>query len=127
MLVSSHLMSELQDTADHLVVIGRGRLIADTSVRDLLGARRRAVRSARRTDPRQEAMAVLAHAGRDGLLAPARTGQGLDPQELIRTVSEASDLTLPGWEPEKLDRITELFEAYEEVDEEQLWANLEIF
>ena len=34
-LVSSHLMSELEDTADHLVVIGRGRLIADTSVADL--------------------------------------------------------------------------------------------
>ena len=31
-LVSSHLMSELQDTADHLVVVGRGRVIADTSV-----------------------------------------------------------------------------------------------
>ena len=30
-LVSSHLMSELQDTADHIVVVGRGRLIADTS------------------------------------------------------------------------------------------------
>ena len=34
--VSSHLMSEMEDTADHLVVIGRGRLIADTSVRHLL-------------------------------------------------------------------------------------------
>jgi len=52
---------------------------------------------------------------------------GLDPKELIRTVSEASDLTLPGWEPEKLDKINELFEAYKQVDEEQLWANLEIF
>ena len=30
--VSSHLMSEMALTADHLVVIGRGRLIADTSV-----------------------------------------------------------------------------------------------
>ena len=35
-LVSSHLMSELQDTADHLVVVGRGRVIADTSVAELL-------------------------------------------------------------------------------------------
>jgi ABC-2 type transport system ATP-binding protein len=34
-LVSSHLMSELQDTADHLVVIGRGRLLADTTVAEL--------------------------------------------------------------------------------------------
>jgi ABC-2 type transport system ATP-binding protein len=31
-LVSSHLMSEMTLTADHLIVIGRGRLIADTSV-----------------------------------------------------------------------------------------------
>jgi ABC-2 type transport system ATP-binding protein len=37
-LVSSHLMSELQDTADHLVVAGRGRVIADASVRDLIAA-----------------------------------------------------------------------------------------
>lgn len=51
----------------------------------------------------------------------------LDPLELVRTVSEASDLTLPGWEPEKLANISELFEAYKEVDETQLWANLEIF
>ncbi|KUH37723.1 MULTISPECIES: ABC transporter ATP-binding protein [Streptomyces] len=35
-LVSSHLMSETALTADHLVVIGRGRLLADTSVTDLL-------------------------------------------------------------------------------------------
>ncbi|MFE0459385.1 ABC transporter ATP-binding protein [Kitasatospora sp. NPDC058965] len=31
-LVSSHLMSEMALTAEHLIVIGRGRLIADTSV-----------------------------------------------------------------------------------------------
>jgi len=51
----------------------------------------------------------------------------LEPQDLIRTVTEASDLTLPGWEPEKMGRISELFEAYKTVDEEQLWENLEIF
>ena len=38
MLVSSHLMSELQDTADHLVVVGRGQVIADTSVAELIAA-----------------------------------------------------------------------------------------
>ncbi|HEV8569092.1 MAG TPA: ATP-binding cassette domain-containing protein [Actinoplanes sp.] len=37
-LVSSHLMSELQDTADHLVVAGRGRVIADASVAELLAS-----------------------------------------------------------------------------------------
>ena len=34
--VSSHLMSEMALTADHLVVIGRGHLIADTSVSDFI-------------------------------------------------------------------------------------------
>jgi ABC-2 type transport system ATP-binding protein len=37
-LVSSHLMSELQDTADHLVVVGHGKVIADASVAELLTA-----------------------------------------------------------------------------------------
>jgi ABC-2 type transport system ATP-binding protein len=34
--VSSHLMSEIAQTATHLIVIGRGRLIADTSVADFI-------------------------------------------------------------------------------------------
>ena len=34
--VSSHLMSEMAQTADHLIVIGRGRLIADTSVEEFI-------------------------------------------------------------------------------------------
>ncbi|MBO2463482.1 ABC transporter ATP-binding protein [Actinomadura violacea] len=34
--VSSHLMSEMALTADHLIVIGRGRLIADTSVAEFV-------------------------------------------------------------------------------------------
>jgi ABC-2 type transport system ATP-binding protein len=37
-LVSSHLMSELEGTADHLVIVGRGRVLADAPTRDLLAA-----------------------------------------------------------------------------------------
>jgi ABC-2 type transport system ATP-binding protein len=61
-LVSSHLMGELQDTAHHLVVVGRGKVIADASVADLIAAAsgdRVTVRTAART----EAMTVLTHAG----------------------------------------------------------------
>src|SRR5205807_9490904 len=36
--VSSHLMSEMSQTADHLIVIGRGRKIADTSTTEFLSA-----------------------------------------------------------------------------------------
>jgi len=35
-LVSSHLMSEMALTADHLIVIGRGQLIADTSMKEFI-------------------------------------------------------------------------------------------
>jgi ABC-2 type transport system ATP-binding protein len=61
-LVSSHLMSELQDTADHLVVVGRGKVIADASVAELI-ATASADRVAVRTAARAEAMTVLARAG----------------------------------------------------------------
>ncbi|MFF0478967.1 ABC transporter ATP-binding protein [Streptomyces sp. NPDC004284] len=36
-LVSSHLMSEMESTADHLLVIDRGRVVADASLSDLVG------------------------------------------------------------------------------------------
>ena len=61
-LVSSHLMSEIEGTADDLVVIGRGRLIAETTVAELLAGlsdgrvRLRAPQAAR-------VMTVLARAG----------------------------------------------------------------
>jgi ABC-2 type transport system ATP-binding protein len=43
-LVSSHLMSEMALTADHLIIVGRGRLIADLSVAELTSASRQRVR-----------------------------------------------------------------------------------
>ena len=61
-LVSSHLMNELQGTADHLVVIGRGRLIDDTSVAELLRAASGDGVTVRTPDP-GAAMALLAAAG----------------------------------------------------------------
>jgi ABC-2 type transport system ATP-binding protein len=61
-LVSSHLMSELEDLASHLVVIGRGKLVADTSVADLISAASGG-RVTLRTAHREEAMAALTSAG----------------------------------------------------------------
>jgi ABC-2 type transport system ATP-binding protein len=61
-LVSSHLMSELQGTADHLVVVGRGKVIADASVAELIAAAS-GDRVALRTVARTQAMTVLANAG----------------------------------------------------------------
>jgi ABC-2 type transport system ATP-binding protein len=61
-LVSSHLMSELQDTADHLVVVGRGRVIADTTVASLLAAAS-GDRVTLRTSAPPQATTVLENAG----------------------------------------------------------------
>lgn len=61
-LVSSHLMGELEGTADHLVVIGRGRLLADTPVKDLLAAAS-GDRILLRTAERTAVLTVLANAG----------------------------------------------------------------
>ncbi len=61
-LVSSHLMSELQGSADHLIVVGRGRVIADSSVHELLAAASRD-RVTLTTSARTETMTVLARAG----------------------------------------------------------------
>jgi ABC-2 type transport system ATP-binding protein len=60
-LVSSHLMSELQGTADHLLVAGRGRLIADASVAQLLASASDGRVTLRTTAP--SAATVLAEAG----------------------------------------------------------------
>jgi ABC-2 type transport system ATP-binding protein len=66
-LVSSHLMSEMQallteDGAGHLVVVGRGKVIADTSVADLIGAAS-GNRITLRTSAPGDAMTVLTSAG----------------------------------------------------------------
>ncbi|OEJ94365.1 ABC transporter ATP-binding protein [Streptomyces thermolilacinus] len=60
--VSSHLMSEMALTADHLVVIGQGRLLADTSMADFIQQNSRSyVRL--RTPQREQTRDVLAAAG----------------------------------------------------------------
>src|SRR6266852_3076176 len=61
-LVSSHLMSELQEVAGHLVIIGRGTVIADTSVADMI-ASASADRVTVRTSARWDAATVLSNAG----------------------------------------------------------------
>ncbi|MFF7791713.1 ATP-binding cassette domain-containing protein [Streptomyces sp. NPDC007991] len=50
-LVSSHLMNETASFADHLVVLGRGRLLADTPMRDFIQARVQPSVRIRTSDP----------------------------------------------------------------------------
>jgi ABC-2 type transport system ATP-binding protein len=55
--VSSHLMSEMENTADHLLVIGRGRLIADCTVAEFIAANSR--QSVRVRTPQPDLLAKL--------------------------------------------------------------------
>ena len=87
-LVSSHLMGELQDTADHLIVVGRGRVIADRPVADLIAAAS-GDRVQLRTPAIAEAMTVLANAGAE-VAATGRdvlTISGLSPERVVATVT----------------------------------------
>ena len=61
-LLSSHLLGEVQATVDRLVVIGRGRILADATVKDLLQRSSPRVVTVRTHDV-TDAMAVLANSG----------------------------------------------------------------
>lgn len=61
-LVSSHLMGELEGSATHVVVIGRGRLVTEAAVADLIAAASSGWVGLR-TSARERAMALLAEAG----------------------------------------------------------------
>ncbi|MZF83699.1 ATP-binding cassette domain-containing protein [Streptomyces sp. SID5643] len=60
-LVSSHLMNETASFADHLVVLGRGRLLADTPMRDFIHARVQPRVRIRTTDPVALTSALARH------------------------------------------------------------------
>jgi ABC-2 type transport system ATP-binding protein len=86
--VSSHLMSELQDAADHLVVVGRGRVIADASVNDMIAAASGDLVELR-TAAHAEAMTVLARAGAE-VAATARdviTVKGLSAERTVAALT----------------------------------------
>ncbi len=88
-LVSSHLMGELQDTADHLVVVGRGRVIADASVAELIATASGGRVSVRTTMPGRAAE-VLSAAGAQ--LAATGPGTliiaGLAPERVVALLSQ---------------------------------------
>jgi ABC-2 type transport system ATP-binding protein len=87
-LVSSHLMSELQDTADHLVVVGRGRVIADTTVASLLAAASgdrvtlRTSAPAKATTVLEDTGATVAATGADALMI-----SGLPAERVVALLS----------------------------------------
>ncbi|MBM7570296.1 mannonate dehydratase [Aquibacillus albus] len=53
--------------------------------------------------------------------------ENMDPMELVDEISNNPDFTIPGWEPERLKSLANLFGAYQKVSEEDLWNNLKYF
>jgi len=73
-LVSSHLLAEMAQTADHLIVIGRGRLVADTSVADFIRGNSRVTTVVR---PAGDNLPALEEALRRGLEGAGNAGAGV--------------------------------------------------
>jgi ABC-2 type transport system ATP-binding protein len=76
--LSSHLMSEMELTADHLIVIGRGRLIADTTVSDFIEVNSQAVTLVR-TPRGAELRSVLEERGAHVELDPTGSWRVVGP------------------------------------------------
>ncbi|MFG3347309.1 ABC transporter ATP-binding protein [Streptomyces sp. NPDC048018] len=89
-LVSSHLMSEMAITADHLIVIGRGRLLADTTVAELV---RTAGTTVKVVSPEADRLRALLAPRAARLTAEADAPDtlhvtGIDAPEIGRTAAE---------------------------------------
>ncbi|WP_427165923.1 ATP-binding cassette domain-containing protein [Streptomyces sp. C1-1] len=99
--VSSHLMSEMALTADHLIVIGRGQLLADMSVADFIAANSAGFARVRTPDAepqlREKLTSALTEAG--GHVLPEQDGAlritGL-PLPRISDIAHDTDVRL--WE-----------------------------
>ncbi|MFD1676162.1 mannonate dehydratase [Alicyclobacillus fodiniaquatilis] len=53
--------------------------------------------------------------------------ESIDPMELVEKISGNPNLSMPGWEPERLKHLSKLFDAYKNVAEEDLWQHLQYF
>ena len=89
-LVSSHLMGELQGIADQVVVIGRGRVLADATVHELV-ARLSGDQVLLRAPAPSEAAAALRRVGADATVSDRDnvTVSGLAAQRVVEVLSEA--------------------------------------
>ena len=84
--LSSHLMSEMALTADHLIVIGRGKIIADAPIAEIITGKGQA-RTRVRTDQPERLMQLLAGTGVSVEVQERELLEvsGLDPRGIART------------------------------------------
>ncbi|MFD0317338.1 ABC transporter ATP-binding protein [Streptomyces flavalbus] len=99
--VSSHLMSEMALTADHLVVIGQGRLLADTSMADFIAANSHSYVRVR--SPQRERLLDVLHGA--GITVVEAGGGSLevdgDKAELIGELAAQHHLVLHELSPQR--------------------------
>lgn len=73
----------------------------------------------------------LARKRPDGSTVLAYTQEAVDkikPEEMFDSIAgDMNGIMMPGWEPERMAKIKELFEMYKEVDDEKLFENLKYF
>ena len=73
----------------------------------------------------------LARVRPDGSTVLAYTQEAvdaLDPEKMFSSIAgDTNGTVMPGWEPERMAHVKELFELYKDVDEEKLFANLKYF
>ena len=91
--VSSHLMSEMAQTADHVIVVGRGRLIADLPMSDLIDTAPAATVIVRCAEPAALAAALELHGGRVAVEQDALEVSGL-PAPKIGALALAHGIAL---------------------------------
>jgi ABC-2 type transport system ATP-binding protein len=87
-LVSSHLMSEMENTADHLIVIGRGRLIADCGIDEFVATSQHQAVLVRTQQPSALA-AAIASAGGTTNAAPSTADAAGEVAIEVRGLTEA--------------------------------------
>ncbi|MGW5614734.1 ATP-binding cassette domain-containing protein [Streptomyces sp. NPDC003877] len=99
--VSSHLMSEMALTAEHLVVIGQGRLLADTSMADFIARNSRSYVRVR-SPQRERLLDVLHQAG----VVAVESGEGVlevdgDKAEHVGELAARHGITLHELSPQQ--------------------------
>jgi ABC-2 type transport system ATP-binding protein len=87
-LISSHLMSELEDVVDHVVVVGRGRVLADATIEELV-ARASHDSVTVRTDVPADAVAAIQGAGATASITSIDRVEvaGLQPRRVVEILS----------------------------------------
>jgi ABC-2 type transport system ATP-binding protein len=113
--VSSHLMSEMALTADHLIIVGRGRLIADAPIAEITAASSHSVRV---RSPQAELLRAIL-AGPDVQISAAQPDileiAGLDSETVGRVAAEHSIVLY-----ELVPRTASLEEAFMELTRDEV-------